>query len=41
MIRLRVEGLRLERLLERALAQGASFSHVEREGLRAMVFETD
>ena len=40
MIRLRVEGLRLERLLERALAQGASFSHVEREGPRAMVFET-
>ncbi|HIS02303.1 MAG TPA: sporulation protein YqfD [Candidatus Pullichristensenella avicola] len=40
MIRLRVEGLRLERLLERALAEGASFSRVERDGARAMILET-
>ncbi len=40
MIRLRVEGLMLERLLERALEGGAVFSRVVRDGPRAMIFET-
>lgn len=40
MIRLRIEGLMLERLLERAVGQGARFARVERDGPHAMAFET-
>lgn len=40
-VRLRVEGLMLERLAARALEEGARFCRVERDGPRAMIFETD
>ena len=40
MIRLRIEGLMLERLLERAIAQGASVRRALRDGPRAMVLDT-
>ena len=40
MIRLRVEGLMLERLLARAMEQGATFARVERDGERALTLDT-
>ena len=40
MIRLRVEGLMLERLLERAMERGATFRRVERDGERALTLDT-
>ena len=40
MIRLRVEGLMLERLLERAMERGATFRRVERDGARALTLDT-
>lgn len=40
-VRLRAEGLMLERLLQRALYEGACFRTVRRDGPRAMIFETD
>ena len=40
MIRLRVEGLTLERLLARATEQGVSFRRVERDGERALTLDT-
>lgn len=38
---LRAEGLMLEKLLQRALNEGAVFRCVRRDGPRAMLFETD
>lgn len=38
---LRVEGLMLERLVQRALDEGARFRSIQRDGPRAMIFETD
>ena len=38
---LRIEGLMLEKLLQRALNEGARFRSVRRDGPRAMIFETD
>lgn len=38
---LRAEGLMLEKLLQRALHEGACFRRVQRDGPRAMIFETD
>ena len=40
MIRLRVEGLMLERLLTRAMEQGAVFARVVRDGQRALTLDT-
>ena len=40
MIRLRVEGLMLERLLARAMEEGATFAGVERDGERALTLDT-
>ena len=40
MIRLRVEGLMLERLLERAMERGATFRRVERDGERSLTLDT-
>lgn len=40
-VRLRVEGLMLERLAARALGEGARFRRIERDGPRAMIFEAD
>lgn len=40
-VRLRVEGLMLERLVQRALSEGAQFRRIRRDGPRAMIFETD
>ena len=40
-VRLRVEGLMLERLIQRALNEGARFRHIERTGPRTLVLETD
>ncbi len=40
-IRLRVEGLMLERLMQRALSEGAAFRSIRRDGPRAMIFECD
>lgn len=40
-IRLRVEGLMLERLIQRALSEGACFRSIRRDSPRAMIFETD
>ena len=40
MSRLRVEGLMLERLLERAMERGATFRRVERDGERALTLDT-
>lgn len=40
-VRLRVEGLMLERLIQRALSEGACFRSVRRDGPRTMIFETD
>ena len=40
-VRLRVEGLMLERLLQRALNEGARFRCIRRAGSRAMMLETD
>lgn len=40
-VRVRVEGLMLERLIERALAEGAAFRTIERTRAREMYFDTD
>lgn len=40
-VRLRVEGLMLERLIQRALNEGARFRRIERTGPRTLVLETD
>lgn len=40
-VRLRVEGLMLERLVQRALSEGACFRSIQRDGPRAMIFEAD
>lgn len=40
-IRLRVEGLMLERLIERALSEGARFKSVRRTGAHTMEVATD
>lgn len=40
-VRLRVEGLMLEKLVERALMDGARFRSIRRDGPRTMIFETD
>ena len=41
MIRLRVDGLMLEKLLSLALKEGAEFRTVRREGRRCLILETD
>ena len=41
MIRLRIEGRMLERLLARAMEQGAAFHRVARDGERALTLDTD
>ena len=40
-VRLRVEGLMLERLIERAVGEGAKFRAVRREGSRTIICEAD
>ena len=40
-VRLRVEGLMLERLIQRALHEGARFKSIRRDGPRAMILESD
>ena len=40
-VRLRVEGLMLERLIQRALHDGARFKSIRRDGPRAMILESD
>ena len=40
-VRLRVEGLMLERLIERAISEGAQFRSIRRDGARAIIVETD
>jgi len=40
-VRLRVEGLMLERLIQRAANEGARFRSVRRDGPRALILETD
>ena len=40
MIRLRIEGRMLERLLARAMEQGAAFRRVTRDGERALTLDT-
>ena len=40
MIRLRIEGRMLERLLSRAMEQGATFHRVTRDGERALTLDT-
>lgn len=40
-VRLRVEGLMLERLLNRAMQEGARFHHIRRDGRRALLIQTD
>lgn len=40
-VRLRVEGLMLERLIQRAIREGARFRRISRHSPRAMILETD
>ncbi|MGN0802600.1 MAG: sporulation protein YqfD [Candidatus Faecivicinus sp.] len=40
-VRLRVEGLMLERLIQRALNEGARFKSIRRDGARAMIIDAD
>lgn len=40
-VRLRVEGLMLERLVQRALNEGARFRRIQRSGPRTLLLETD
>lgn len=40
-VRLRVEGLMLERLIQRALNEGCAFHRIQRESPRVLILETD
>ena len=40
-VRLRIEGLMLERLIQRALAEGAFFRMIQRRGSRVIILEAN